>query len=175
MRGPTHAMAGATTAGLFLAFSIPTTTPILVLSVIGALAALFPDLDNSESTLENLRIMGVRPLKIPAYFIDKLFKHRGFLHSLLAVALLTFLLFGFLPQVPKDILLVILFGYLSHIVLDSLTPVGLPWFYPVDRNFRLIPKITCITTGSFGETIFFVGLVVLYAIFLDAAGLIQLP
>lgn len=175
MRGPTHALAGAGTAAIFLAIPQVNTTPLLVLSLLGAFAALLPDLDNSESTLENLRIGGVRIFKAPAFIIDKLFKHRGYLHSLLAVALLAFILLGFFPILPKDVVIVVLLGYLSHIALDSLTPVGIPWLYPIEHNFRLLPKILCITTGSLGEMAFFVLLVVLYAMFLQAAHFIVLP
>lgn len=174
MRGPTHALAGAGTAAIFLAIPGLQSTPLLLLSLIGAFAALVPDLDNSESTLENLRVGGIRIFKGPAFIIDKMFKHRGYLHSLLALALLAFVLLGFFPILPKDVVIVILLGYLSHIALDSLTPIGIPWLYPLDHNFRLLPKILCITTGSLGEMAFFVLLVVLYAIFLDAAHFISL-
>jgi inner membrane protein len=175
MRGPTHALGGAATAAIFLAVPSLQTTPILLLSILGAFAALVPDLDNSESTLENLRVGGVRIFKCPAFIIDKMFKHRGYLHSLLALALLSFVLLGFLPMLPKDVVIVILLGYLSHIALDSLTPVGIPWLYPLEHNFRLLPKILCITTGSIAEMAFFVVLVVLYAMFLESAHFITLP
>lgn len=169
MRGPTHALAGATTAGLFLVGHWPHQYPLLVLSAVSGFAALLPDLDNSESTIENIRVAGVRPLKVPAWFIDKMFKHRGFLHSLLAVAMLTFILLGFLPQLPHEIDIAIILGYLSHLVTDSLTPEGIPWIYPVDWRGTLLPKFLCIRTGSFMETIFFVGLVVVYIVFLSKA------
>lgn len=175
MRGPTHALGGAATALLFIVAPIPHTTPLLMLSGIAAFAALFPDLDNSESTLEHITIGGIEPFKIPAFFIDKLFKHRGFLHSLLAVALLSFILLGFFPMLPTDIVIAVLLGYLSHLFLDGITPVGVPWLYPWENQFALLPKFLCIRTGSFMENIFFIGLVVLYVIFLSKANYILLP
>lgn len=175
MRGPTHALAGACAAGLFLTFNVPHQYPLLALSAVSGFAALLPDLDNTESTIENIRFGGYRLLKGPAFFIDKIFKHRGFLHSLLAVALLAFILLGFLPQVPTEIHIAILLGYTSHLVTDAMTPDGIPWFYPIEYRGRLLPKMLCVTTGSFMETLVFVGLVVLYVIFLASAGYIILP
>lgn len=175
MRGPTHALGGALTASLFITFNIPHTYPLLVLSAVGGFAALLPDMDNSESTIEHISISGIQPFAIPAWVIGKMFKHRGFMHSLLAVALLSFLLLGFFPQIPKEIVVAILLGYGSHIVLDSLTPDGVPWLYPIEWRITLLPKILCILTGSLMETVFFIGLVVLYVIFLSQANYIQLP
>lgn len=175
MRGPTHALAGACSAGLFIGLDLPHQLPLLMLSAIAGFSALLPDLDNTESTIENIRIFGYRPLKGPAFIIDKIFKHRGFLHSLLALALLAFGLLGFLPQIPLEIHLAILFGYASHLVTDSMTPDGVPWFYPIELRGNLLPKIFCITTGSFMETLFFIVLVVIYIIFLASAGYIILP
>lgn len=174
MRGPTHALAGACTASVFLWLDIPYTVPILALSAIAGFSALIPDLDGSESTIENIRILGVRPLKGPGYIVNILFKHRGFLHSLMALVFLTFILLGFFPQLPREIVLAILLGYLSHLVTDDLTPAGIPWLYPVEWRPTLLPKILCIRIGSFMELVFMVGLVVYYVIFLQQAGYVSL-
>lgn len=175
MRGPTHALAGAYTAAAFLTFNIPHQYPLIALSAVAGFAALLPDLDNSESTLENLIIFNVKPFKAPAFFIDKLFKHRGFLHSLLAVLVLAFVLLGFFPNLPREIAIAVLLGYLSHIVTDGLTPLGIPLFYPLEQRVTFLPKVFCIVTGSLMEMIFFVTLGVLYLIFLNNAGYINLP
>ncbi len=170
MRGPTHALAGATTAILFYEFNIPHHFPIILLSAVAGFSALVPDLDNSESTIENIQVWGVKPLKLPAFFIDKLFSHRGFLHSLMAVVFLIFILLGFFPSLPREFVIAISLGYLSHLVTDALTPQGIPWFYPIQWRSTLLPRVLCITTGSFMETIFFVGLLTVYLIFLQKIG-----
>ncbi len=176
MRGPTHALGGAVAAAaFFLYIPFPHHFSPLALAAVGGFAALLPDMDNSESTIENITIAGFQPFNAPAWVIDKLFKHRGFLHSLLAVLLLIFLLLGFLARIPTEISVAIIVGYFSHLVLDALTPAGIPWFYPVENNFTLIPKILCITTGSFTEKIFFIVLVGVGAILLSKAGYIILP
>lgn len=175
MLGPTHAMAGLCAAGIFVVLPIHHEVPFLALSAVSGFAALLPDLDNTESTIENIRVFGVRVLKGPAFFIDKMFKHRGFLHSLLAVALLAFILLGFVPQLPREVTIAILVGYLSHLITDSMTPDGVPWFYPIEIRGTILPRLLCIRTGSFMERMFFIALIVLYVIILAEAGLIILP
>ncbi len=175
MRGPTHALAGAATASAFLYFNIPHDYPLLVLSVVSGFAALWPDLDGRESTIENIRVFGIQPLKIPAFFIDKLFKHRGFLHSLMAVLLLAFILLGFFPDLPREFVIATLLGYTSHLLTDGITPAGVPWLYPSEWSPPLLSRYLAITTGSFMETVFFIGLLVFYVIFLSQAGYIVLP
>lgn len=172
MRGPTHALAGAATASLFMTFSIPNQYPLILLSAIAGFSALFPDLDGSESTIENIKILGFKPLKPVGFVVDKLFKHRGFLHSLMAVVFLAFILLGFLPALPKEIVLAVLLGYTSHLLIDGITPLGIPLFYPLETRVTFLPKILTITTGSFMELVFFIALLVFYLIFLAQAGYI---
>jgi inner membrane protein len=174
VRGPTHALAGACTTGLFLAFHIPHHYPLLILSGVGAIAALMPDLDGSESMIENIEIFGLKPLKIPAFFIDKMFKHRGFLHSLMAVALLAFILLGFFPKLPVEFVVAIVLGYTSHLLADGVTPQGVPWLYPIDWRPNLLPGFLTITTGSWKEGIVFIGLIGIYVAFLANAGYVLL-
>lgn len=173
MLGPTHALAGATSAGLLLVKG-NTNYPFILLAAIAAIAALLPDLDGSESTIENVKLLGFKPLKFPGWLIDKLFAHRGFLHSLMAMVFLIFVLLGFFSWLPKEIVLAITLGYASHIVTDSLTPLGLPWLYPLEWRGRLLPKWLAIRTGSIGETLFFVLLLVLFAGLLTKAGYLRL-
>ncbi len=173
MRGSTHALAGAASASIFLYFNIPHNYPLLALSAIAGFAALLPDLDGRESTIENIRVFGVRIMKAPGYVIDRLFKHRGFLHSLMGLGLLAFILLGFLPALPKEIVIAILLGCLSHLLTDGITPAGVPWLYPLDWSPPLFSKYFAITTGSFMETVFFIGLVVFYLIFLSQAGYVS--
>lgn len=175
MRGPTHALAGATTVGLFVVCDIPHQYPPILLSAVAGFAALIPDLDGSESMIENIRFFGFRILKFPGFIIDKLFTHRGFLHSLMALAFLGFIFLGFFPNLPKEFVWAALFGYASHLITDAMTPMGIPWFYPLDWRASLLPKILTITTGSFMETVFFIGLLALYVIVLASAGYIILP
>jgi inner membrane protein len=175
VRGPTHALAGATTVSLFLVFDIPHEFPLLIIAAVAALAALLPDMDGSESTIENITVFGVAPFAIPSFILNICFKHRGYLHSLLAVGLLAFLLLGFVPGLPREFTIAIILGYLSHLLTDGLTPMGIPLFYPLNFNVTFLPKILCIRTGSLAENLFFVALLVGFLIFLEQAHYIVLP
>jgi|LSQX01.1.fsa_nt_gb membrane-bound metal-dependent hydrolase YbcI (DUF457 family) len=76
--------------------------------------------------------------------IDYRFWHRGCIHSPLFLAILYFLVRQFCPEIVMPLLI----GFLSHLILDSLTPMGIPWlwpFYPKRIGISLIP------TGSIGD------------------------
>ena len=80
-------------------------------------SALLPDLDHPRSLLG-------RQLPWISGPLSRLFGHRGFTHSLLAVGM----------GAVKDALIV---GYLSHLLGDWLTPMGIPLLWPWRRRFRL--------------------------------------
>ena len=95
-------------------------------------SALLPDLDHPQSLLG-------RQLPWISGPLSRLFGHRGFTHSLLAVGLgiwglAQFQVSGPLSGVMKDALIV---GYLSHLLGDWLTPMGIPLLWPWRRRFRL--------------------------------------
>lgn len=113
--------------------------------------ALLPDLDHPKSTLGQ----ALPWLSVP---LAKVFGHRGFTHSLFAVALA---IWGLNLHLPPHILSVALkdamiVGYLSHLLADWLTPSGIPLFWPIKKRFRLplmplksggvIELLFCITT-----------------------------
>jgi membrane-bound metal-dependent hydrolase YbcI (DUF457 family) len=81
---------------------------LLVWGVVGGVAASVPDL--------------LEPATNP--------NHRSFFHSLALGALILFAIFGKpskrLEQNLRDLLSLTGFGYLSHLALDIITPMGLP-------------------------------------------------
>lgn len=95
--------------------------------------SLFPDIDRSTSKLG-------RKFK----FIEKIFGHRKFFHSLFGLlffSALFYFLFDYVflqnisifPEDKSTILhytILFFFGYLSHIFLDSFNPKGILFFYP---------------------------------------------
>ncbi|TKI05602.1 metal-dependent hydrolase [Martelella alba] len=102
--------------------------------VAGALlTCLLPDIDHPQSFLGQR----LRWLSTP---IARLFGHRGFTHSLLAIVA-GVALFGlkFEPNrlIPLDALHGMIIGYLSHIFADMLTPAGVPLLWPCRWRFRL--------------------------------------
>ncbi|WP_075181653.1 metal-dependent hydrolase [Pantoea sp. 1.19] len=97
------------------------------------LTCLLPDIDHPKS------LLGQR-LKWLSKPIARIFGHRGFTHSLLAVAGGVFLLKVKLPAdswLPPDALQGMVVGYLSHIIADMLTPAGVPLLWPCRWRFRL--------------------------------------
>ncbi|KKB04993.1 metal-dependent hydrolase [Pantoea anthophila] len=97
------------------------------------LTCLLPDIDHPKSLLGQR----LRWLSQP---IARAFGHRGFTHSLLAVAAGLWLFQINLPKsspIPPDVLQGLTLGYLSHIVADMLTPAGVPLLWPCRWRFRL--------------------------------------
>lgn len=97
------------------------------------LTCLLPDIDHPRS------VLGQR-LKWLSHPIARAFGHRGFTHSLLAVAAGLWLFQINVPAdwpVPADVLQGMTLGYLSHIVADMLTPAGVPLLWPCRWRFRL--------------------------------------
>ncbi len=95
-------------------------------------SALLPDLDHPRSVLGQRLPWISKPL-------SRLFGHRGFTHSLLAVAAAIWgldqsLAPALLPTGVKDALII---GYLSHLLGDWLTPAGIPLLWPSKRRYRL--------------------------------------
>ncbi|WP_147197243.1 metal-dependent hydrolase [Pantoea sp. MBD-2R] len=97
------------------------------------LTCLLPDIDHPRSFLGQR----FRWLSHP---IARAFGHRGFTHSLLAVAGGVALFNLQVPAewvVPADVFQGLVLGYLSHIVADMLTPAGVPLLWPCRWRFRL--------------------------------------
>jgi len=97
------------------------------------LTCLLPDIDHPKS------LLGQR-LRWLSHPIARACGHRGFTHSLLAIAAGLWLFQINLPQsspIPPDVLQGLTLGYLSHIVADMLTPAGVPLLWPCRWRFRL--------------------------------------
>ncbi len=113
MNKSTHILFGI---GFTLLLLNPTRTIPLVLALISSvIGASLPDLD----------------LK---------FKHRMILHNIFAVTVSAFLVYLASTMIPivnwytTYITLGFVLGYISHILLDSLTKAGIALFYPITRK-----------------------------------------
>lgn len=91
----------------------------LLEGVLIVLISFVPDIDLHTS------FIGKR-LKPISYIFQLLFRHRGVLHSLWVPIILYILL------IPYNLEMVV-FGYLSHILLDILNPKGVALFWPFFR------------------------------------------
>ncbi|KEY58427.1 metal-dependent hydrolase [Serratia sp. DD3] len=97
------------------------------------LTSLLPDIDHPKSLLGQR----LRWIAIP---IARIFGHRGFTHSLLAIVggmlLLQLDVYG-RWLIPADVLHAMIIGYFSHLLADALTPAGVPLLWPCRWRFCL--------------------------------------
>lgn len=149
----THMMGGilfGEVAGLLLNQPTP---ELGLLTLTSGVAALAPDLDQPNSKASRYGLN-----RLVAYPLNKLFGHRGFIHSPLLYLVLTSVLILF--QVPMWLWLGFFLGTISHLVLDTLNPSGIRWLWPKKHTYSLAK----IKTGSTGETAFALGVLALIAI-----------
>jgi inner membrane protein len=134
----TH-LAFAFLMSLYIIDFFPVKNKLLFIIIILFFAAL-PDIDESSSKIHKK----FRPLS----YLASLTGHRNIFHTLYTPLLfsLTLMLFNF-----KEQAIAILIGYLSHLLLDAITPQGISIFYPLNRKRIKGP----ISSGSFMETIIF--------------------
>lgn len=123
---------------------------VVVFASVSAFASMIPDLDHLNSKIS-------RKLQ-PFAVILSLFRHRGFVHSVFPPIMLYFLLLSFDFYIAAAVFI----GYLSHLLLDSLTVKGVRLLYPV-VPFRISGFIK---TNSFSEKILAVMLLVLLIMYL---------
>lgn len=138
----THLLAGMA-FGLYIAGQHTTIRNATIAAGIAGVAALLPDLDDQNSKVGRI-------VPIISWGIKKTVGHRGPLHSLPGVGVVSALLcLAFKTWasyiIPNYILHLIIIGYVSHLVMDSFNPQGVPWLWPVTKKHFSIPVIR---TGS---------------------------
>lgn len=120
-----------------------------------AVGSIIPDIDHPQSLLGGV------------------VKHRGIVHSLLALGVSFVILSTLLSLYNANQLIAFGFflGYFIHLVTDSLTPMGVKWLQPFKRgSVRFIIK-----TGGFGELVIaFLFAILLILLLLQHYG-IQIP
>lgn len=171
MTGRTHDLA-AFTALSYVVATQPLPQDITLATVIVAISANFvgglaPDIDQSTATLWG-RLRGGR---IWGRILAPLFGgHRFISHSLLGIAL-----FGvgakFLLELMSPVLIVnmdvvwwsFMIGFISHLVMDTLSRDGVPWLFPIPIRLGFPPlRFLRMKTGGLLEKSFiFPGLIVL--------------
>ncbi len=105
-----------------------------------AFGSILPDIDHSKAIINKF-------LLFPLYWAFK--GHRKITHSLLGFMIMTAFAYfiAHLVNWPIEVGLYFGIGYLSHIILDMLTPSGCPVFYPYKKKCNILS----IRTGSIGE------------------------
>jgi inner membrane protein len=178
MTARTHDLAAATALVVIVLAYAPVDlrlSTLLVALLANQLGGIAPDIDQPTAPLwRNLP---------EGHYVGKVFGkllggHRFISHSLLGLALFAWaakLLLHFLqPLMPHvDIQLVwyaFIIGYVSHLLMDTLTKEGVPWLLPVPYKFGLPPlRSLRITTGKAVETALLLPALVLFNIWLFAS------
>ncbi|MFC1687037.1 metal-dependent hydrolase [Patescibacteria group bacterium] len=158
MRGTTHAVIGANTVWIPVLCNVPV-FPWFIL--IGAFAALLPDLDASESKIKHLSLSGyigkmrirIKPFAPLSMIFSRLFGHRGALHSLTVVVIVAVATSFLIPYTSVVTWYLFIFGYASHLVADACTRSGIELFWPFKNRFRFFPKILRIRTGGMVDSL----------------------
>lgn len=136
MTGKTHfagGVAAAVSANIFLGVN----DPYLIIAIL--FGSILPDIDHSAT------IFGKTFSIIP-----KLFKHRGFTHSIIFIVMVGY----FSPYLA--------IGCISHILLDMMTRRGVMLFYPFEDYIRFPFASHTKTNGKFEKVVF--SLLMLYSI-----------
>lgn len=121
------------------------------------IGGLLPDIDNATSDIwdkirfGNLLSRMIRPL---------IGGHRMLSHSVLGMAITGFILSRVLAALRGTLIVdmnavwwATMIGYVSHLIADSFTTEGVPWFFPIPVRIGFPPvKYLRIRTGSVIET-----------------------
>ena len=158
MIAPTHAIYGPAVALIILAvFGVEASFHWTVIFC-ALLGSVLPDIDHPTSTIGRLVPWISKP-------IERRFGHRSITHSALGtvVAAIVFLLIvsisitvmqkgvlGFIPDILR-LTAAFTLGYVSHIVLDMLTPRGVELLWPNPNRHVLFKDKLQVETASKGE------------------------
>ena len=168
MTGRTHDLAAFTALGLVVLsqplekITLATAIVAVVANLIGGIA---PDIDQPTAPFwRNLPIGGV----VGRTIAKLLGGHRFLSHSIIGIFLfgwVTHYLLQLLhPSFPKlDIQIIwwaFMIGFVSHLIMDTITREGVPWLLPIPIKFGIPPlKVFRVETGGFVERfIIFTGL-----------------
>ena len=147
-----------------------TITTLLLAVLFNQIGGILPDIDQPTAPFwKNLPAQ-----KYIGKIVDKaLFGgHRFLTHSIIGFGIFSFisyLILNLFKSTSIDIAIILIafaLGYISHLVLDSLTKEGVPWLLPITKKLGFPPiKKFRITTGSAVENLIILpGLVVIEVI-----------
>jgi len=160
MTGRTHDLAAFTALG-FIALTHPLPNITLATGIVAVVANLIggiaPDIDQPTAPLwRNLPVGGT----VGRVFDRLLGGHRFLSHSILGVILFGFGWHYFLkvltPSFPHLDMTIIwwsfMIGFVSHLIMDTITREGVPWLLPIPVKFGIPPtKAFRVETDGFVE------------------------
>jgi inner membrane protein len=119
MRGHTHLLLTGSLYKLF--YGLPSADELSLVGVL-LLGSISPDIDSEYSLIGRYTPIGVFAT------------HRGFFHTLLCGLLIS----AFISIWGLSYGIYFAAGYLIHLALDTLTPAGIKWFWPLGRTYSVI-------------------------------------
>ena len=149
--------AGVASAALLYSDNILLSGGAIALSAVGG---LMPDIDHPLSKAG-------KKAGIFSVLINRIFGHRGLLHTPFFLFVSFFIFYLFLNQLNLSFYYPLLFGYCigytSHLFLDSITVSGIPLLYPFYKKKKSLIKMK---TGGMGEYIIGALLLIMFSGFL---------
>lgn len=134
MTAPVHVVGGIAITGVFGAFMDINILekPTYLMTIV--VASMLPDVDHTKSPIGTL----LYPL---ARLISRRYGHRTITHTLVATILLTTIAAGLSHQLTGTGVYGSIFflAYFSHLILDMLTVMGIPLFYPFSKQPCFMP------------------------------------
>ncbi|MBI4117786.1 MAG: metal-dependent hydrolase [Parcubacteria group bacterium] len=158
MTGRTHAIIGANAVWLSTLNTIWDEKVFFVVAL-SAIAGLLPDADANHAKIHGITGGTTKILAM-------ILKHRGVLHSWIAIVAVYFTAEYFGARYFENFSLIITAAFASHLFLDSLNPTGIPLLFPIKTKFRLLPKfIAPNTDGPVDWLLFSLGALALVGFF----------
>jgi membrane-bound metal-dependent hydrolase YbcI (DUF457 family) len=122
--------------------------------ILSGLGSVLPDVDSKNSMINKL---------IHSYSNNRYLKHRGIMHSLTVPLIIYLVYFAFLRN---NLILPFIVGYISHLFLDMLTPLGVPLLAPfANKHFKISTGIKTATLWDYVLGTMFYLLFFLFEIF----------
>jgi len=129
------------------------------------IGSIFPDIDE-----QNSKISKSLPPFISLY-INRIFGHRGFTHSLLGISLITFLFYIILGDIDykNSYIYGFFIGNILHVIGDMVTYSGISHFFTFNRNVIKLNFFGSFLVGSTYEIklyLYFLSINLIYVIYL---------
>jgi len=159
MTGRTHDLAAFTALGI-VAVSQPiphmTLGTLLIAITANLIGGLAPDIDQPTANLWRKLPAGMVVGELIAPILGG---HRFISHSLLGLFLFGFGLKYLLLLISHTVLVdmnivwwAFMIGFISHLLMDTITREGVPWLFPIPFHFGIPPlKFMRVKTGGFVE------------------------
>lgn len=147
----THVTVGANVVWLIPLLNGNIDERVVIAGAIGGVSALLSDIDSREAKIFYIF------KKVFSIFKGNKLKHRGFLHSFLGISMIGVfsLLLTLYFNLDWSLFFAFIFGYISHPLIDGFTEGGVYYFFPSEKEIRLLPEKWCTTTGGKGDVLLF--------------------